>query len=90
MKHHLAGTHGNIAPCKKCPDSVRENFLKLLKQKENQKVINEKECFQEQVDEQQRKGATMDAFTTKGKGIKVKQQTINALVKKRNHCSEHL
>uniref|UniRef100_A0A2C9VYB7 DUF659 domain-containing protein n=1 Tax=Manihot esculenta TaxID=3983 RepID=A0A2C9VYB7_MANES len=31
MKHHLAGTHGNIAPCKKCPDrTIVQSICRFL------------------------------------------------------------
>ena len=95
MKHHLAGDHNNVAPCTQCPENVRDLCIKFLDQLETQKSTKANESMEEfgggeqgvQILGNKRK-ATMDAFIDKGKGVK--QQTLNALVKKREPAIESI
>jgi hypothetical protein len=64
MKHHLAGTHKNVEPCKACPDNVRETYKMLLR--EHFEVVVEEELndnieVEGEVGEKRRR-STMDAF----------------------------
>ena len=75
MKHHLAGDHDNVAPCTKCPENVRELFIKILRETETQK-INANECFEVGKGEQgnqnlvEGRKTSIDSFVSKGKGLK--------------------
>ena len=93
MKHHLAGDHNNIAPCTQCPENVRDLCIKLLEQLEAQKSTKANESIEEFGGGEQgvqilgnKRRAKMDAFIDKGKGVK--QQALNALVKKREPVIE--
>ena len=87
IKHHLAGDHDNVAPCTKCPENVRELFIKILRETETQKT-NANECFEVGEGEQgnqnlvEGRKTSIDSFVNKGKGLK--QYTLNAMVKIEN------
>ena len=95
MKHHLASDHSNVAPCTQCPKNVRDLCIKFLEQLERQKSTKANESIEEfgggeqgvQILGNKRK-ATMEAFIDKGKGVK--QQCLNALVKKREPAIESI
>lgn len=80
MKHHLAGTHVEVAPCSQVADDVKNFFQELLKKK---KKIIDVECFDLEEEEEnmgRKSKGTIDAYVTKGKK---KQITLNEMVKKR-------
>ncbi|XP_061363140.1 uncharacterized protein LOC133306777 [Gastrolobium bilobum] len=82
MKHHLAGTHKEVALCQQVPEEIRDLFKKIL---EDARDDDELECFDDK--DSQKKGS-MDSFMIKGKGgsgsSAMKQQTINSMVKDRD------
>ena len=93
MKHHLVGDHNNVAPCTQCLENVRDLCIKILEQLEAQKSTKANESIEEFGGGEQevqilgnKRRAKMNAFIDKGKGVK--QQALNALVKKREPVIE--
>ncbi|KAK4279773.1 hypothetical protein QN277_011495 [Acacia crassicarpa] len=82
MKHHLAGTHKEVAPCPQVPEEIRNLFIKILDDASND---DELECFD---DKYSPKKGSMDSFMKNKKGgsgsSTMKQQTLNSMVKDRD------
>ena len=92
IKHHLAGSNKDVAPCVNVPDNVREMFIKILGDLEKiqlkKKNIGGDEIFEDVTctqDDVTKKGK-LDVFVTKGKGgssSNPKQKTMNEMLKDR-------
>ncbi|WOL05637.1 hypothetical protein Cni_G14366 [Canna indica] len=79
VKHHLVGTHQEVALCSQVPEDVKNLFTKILGKKE--KKEDDTNFFEEETltPGSQNKGS-MDAFVMKGKGGP-RQQTLNEMIK---------
>ena len=45
MKHHFAGDHDNVAPCKQSPDDVKDKFMNILEELQQKNWVRDDECF---------------------------------------------